>query len=167
MNERCPAKDSKCRSCDRYNHWESVCRQKNGSGTDDKRRWRKSRDTTPYRTRDTTPYRTRDTTPYRTHEDQGRGVNSISHATGQMTENFETMAFDNVKVGADTRDEVYATLNIELKDRPKLRGLDAKRINRQNEKNELRSVLEWYPAANDVGEMFSSLTPVNSTLTAF
>ena len=47
------------------------------------------------------------------------------------------------------------------------RGLDAKRINRQNEKNELRSVLEWYPATNDVGEMFSSLTPVNSTLTAF
>ena len=34
-------------------------------------------------------------------------------------------------------------------------------------KNELRSVLEWYPAANDVGEMFSVLTPVNSTLPAF
>ena len=28
------------------------------------------------------------------------------------------MAFDNVKVGADNRDEVYATLNIELKNRP-------------------------------------------------
>ena len=37
-----------------------------------------------------------------------------------MTEDFETMAFDNVKVGADTRDEVYATLNIELKDRPNI-----------------------------------------------
>ena len=34
-------------------------------------------------------------------------------------------------------------------------------------KNELRSVLEWYPAANDVGEMYSSLTPVDSTLPAF
>ena len=42
-----------------------------------------------------------------------------------------------------------------------MRGLDAKRIIRQNEKNDLRSVLEWYPTANDVGEMFSSLTPVN------
>ena len=49
----------------------------------------------------------------------------------------------------------------------KVRGLDAKRIIRQNEKNELSSVLEWYPAANDVGEMFSSLTPVYSTLPAF
>ena len=48
-----------------------------------------------------------------------------------------------------------------------MRGLDAKRINNQNEKIALRSVLEWYPAANDVGEMFSSLTPVNSTLPAF
>ena len=48
-----------------------------------------------------------------------------------------------------------------------MRGLDAKRIIRQNEKNELRSVLEWYPSANDVGEMFSSLTPLNSTLPAF
>ena len=48
-----------------------------------------------------------------------------------------------------------------------MRGLDAKRIIRQNGKNELRSVLEWYPAAGDVGEMFSSLTPVNSTLPAF
>ena len=55
-----------------------------------------------------------------THEDQGRRLNSISQATGQMTEDFETMAFDNVKVGADTRDEVYATLNIELKDRPNI-----------------------------------------------
>ena len=42
-----------------------------------------------------------------------------------------------------------------------VRGLDAKRINDQNEKNELRSVLVWHPAAHDVGEMFSSLTPVN------
>ena len=49
----------------------------------------------------------------------------------------------------------------------KMRDLDAKRINNQNEKNELRSVLEWYPAANDVGEMFSYLTPVNTTLPAF
>ena len=48
-----------------------------------------------------------------------------------------------------------------------MRGLDAKRINDQNEKNELRSVLVWHPAAHDVGEMFSSLTPVNSTLPAF
>ena len=47
------------------------------------------------------------------------------------------------------------------------RGLDAKRIMRQYEKNELRSVIEWYPAANDVGEMFSSITLVNSTLPAF
>ena len=47
-----------------------------------------------------------------------------------------------------------------------MRGLDAKRIIRQNEKNDLWSVLEWYPADNDVGEMFSSLT-VNSTLPAF
>ena len=45
-----------------------------------------------------------------------------------------------------------------------LRGLDAKRINDQNEKNELRSVLVWHPAAHDVGEMFSSLAPVNSTI---
>ena len=51
MNDHCPAKDSKCRSCGRYNHWESVRRQKNGSGTDDKRRRRKSRDMTPYGTR--------------------------------------------------------------------------------------------------------------------
>ena len=48
-----------------------------------------------------------------------------------------------------------------------MRGLDAKRIKSQHEKNELRSVLEWHPAANDVGEMFSSLTPINSTLPAF
>ena len=48
-----------------------------------------------------------------------------------------------------------------------MRGLDAKRIIRQNKKKEFRSVLEWYPTANDVSEMFSSLTPVNSTLPAF
>ena len=48
-----------------------------------------------------------------------------------------------------------------------MRGLDAKRINSKNEKNELRSVLEWHPAANDVGEIFSSLKPINSTLPAF
>ena len=47
-----------------------------------------------------------------------------------------------------------------------LRGLDAKRIKSQNETNELRSVLEWHPAAYDVGDMFSSLTPINSTLPA-
>ena len=47
------------------------------------------------------------------------------------------------------------------------RGLDAKRIIRQNDFFKLRSVLEWYPAANDVGGMFSSLTPVNATLVAF
>ena len=29
------------------------------------------------------------------------------------------------------------------------------------------TVLKWYPAAKDVGEMFSSLAPVNSTLPAF
>ena len=51
--------------------------------------------------------------------------------------------------------------------RNKMRGLDAKRIKSQNEKNELRSVLEWHPAANDVGEIFSSLKPKNSTLPAF
>ena len=102
MNDRCPAKDSKCRSCGRDNHWESVSRQKrarvlmsNGISQPTDRRRRKSRDMTSYRT----------------HEDQGRGVNSISLATGQLTENFETMAFDNVKVCADNR-------YIELKDRP-------------------------------------------------
>ena len=47
------------------------------------------------------------------------------------------------------------------------RGLDAKRIKSQNEKNELRSVLEWHPAANDVGENFCSLKQINSTLPAF
>ncbi len=47
-----------------------------------------------------------------------RDVNSISQATGQLTENCETIAFDNVKVGAENQDEVYATLNIELKNRP-------------------------------------------------
>ena len=45
--------------------------------------------------------------------------------------------------------------------------LDAKRIKSQQEKNELRSVLEWHPAANDVGELCSSPKPINSTLPAF
>ena len=92
----------------KYNHWQSVCRQEKGSGTEDKR----------HQSTDRRRRKSRDRTPYRTHEDQGRGVNSISQATGQLTENFETMAFDTVKVGADNRDEVYATLNIELKNRP-------------------------------------------------
>ena len=105
MNDRCPAKGSKCRSCNKYNHWQSVCRQEKGSDTEDKR----------HQSTDRRRRKSRDRTPYRTHEDQGRGVNSISQATGQLTENFETMAFDNVKVGADNRDEVYATLNMELK----------------------------------------------------
>ena len=34
-----------------------------------------------------------------------------------------------------------------------MRGLDAKHIKSQHEKNESISVLEWHPAANDVGEM--------------
>ena len=78
-----------------------------GLGTDDKR----------HQSNDRRRRKSRDRTPYRTLEDQARGFNSISQATGQLTENFETMAFDNVKVGADSRDEVYATL-VELKHRP-------------------------------------------------
>ena len=34
-------------------------------------------------------------------------------------------------------------------------------------KNELILVLEWHPAANDVGEICSSLKPIISTLPAF
>ena len=74
MNERCPAKGSKCRSCNKYNHWQSVCRQEKGSGTEDKR----------HQSTDRRRRKSRDRTPYRTHEDQGRGVNSISQATGQL-----------------------------------------------------------------------------------
>ena len=44
---------------------------------------------------------------------------------------------------------------------------NALRAKMKNEKNELRSVLEWHPAANVVGEIVSSLKPINSTLPAF
>ena len=108
MNDLCPAKGSKCRLCNKYNHWQSVCRQEKVSGTEDKR----------HQSSDRRRRKSRDRTPYRTHDDKGRDVNSISQATGQLTENFETMTFDSVKVGADNRDELYTTLNIELKNRP-------------------------------------------------
>ena len=44
----------------------------------------------------------------------------MSQATDQLSESFETMTFDNVKVRADSRDEVYPTLNIKMKDQPEV-----------------------------------------------
>ena len=82
--------------------------RKRGSGTDDKR----------HQLTDRLRHNSRDRTPYRTLDDHRRGITSIRQATGQLTGNFEPMVFYNVKVGADKRDEVYATLNIELKHRP-------------------------------------------------
>ena len=112
MNDRCPAQGSRCRTCGKINHWQRVCRQEKGSGTGTKRH----HSTDQQRLKSNA----RGRTSQWTHEDQGRGVNLISQATGQLSESFETMAFDNVKVRADSRDEVYTTLHIKLKDRPEV-----------------------------------------------
>ena len=113
--------------------------------------------------------KSRDMTSYRNHEDQGSCVNSISQETGQLTENFETMAFDNVNVGADNRDEVYATLNIELKDRPAIPATLKAEVDRGAQCNALplRTYKRMCPSDIAADAKRGKLENIDTVLTAY
>ena len=81
------------------------------------------------------------------------------------------MAFDNVKVGADTRDEVYATLNIELKDRPNIPATLKAKVDTGAQGNvlPLRTYNRMYPSyiAADGLPKRGTLENTDTVLTAY
>ena len=104
--DQCSAYGTICNNCGKPNHWGKVCRLI-------KQRRSKSRDRQQNR-----QYRPRhQSMTRRGHNGRQKGtVHSIKgQSTECMDEHFQHMSFAETKIsGVDTRDEVFATLNIKL-----------------------------------------------------
>ena len=113
--ERCPAHGSTCRKCGRKNHWQAVCK-KHGRGNWKPRTRSRSR-------HDERSLPQRNDGPTFSREGK-RDVHLVEQANteshDQMTSQFEHFNFatmsrlPNATSAKDTRDEVFATLDIRL-----------------------------------------------------
>ena len=113
--DQCPAFGSTCRKCGGRNHWESVCRKQSPRGQGGPHGRSKSRDTRPRRHFDG---------PSRGQRGRRGRRDSRVHAVGlereprdDTADRFEHLSFASLTThrgSSDARDEVFATLDIQL-----------------------------------------------------
>ena len=108
--DQCPAYGTICNNCGKPNHWGKVCRLT-------KQRRSKSRDR-PQKRQFRPQHQSMSRRGY-----NGRQKGIVHSTTGQsrecMAEHFQHMSFAETKISSvDTRDEVFATLNIKLDSKP-------------------------------------------------
>ena len=113
--DQCPAFVSTCRKCGGRNHWESVCRKQSPRGQGGPHGRSKSRDTRPRRHFDG---------PSRGQRGRRGRRDSRVHAVGlereprdDTADRFEHLSFASLTThrgSSDARDEVFATLDIQL-----------------------------------------------------
>ena len=116
---KCPAHGSTCRNCGKKNHWQSVWRM---SDNHDRPR---QRETLRYDAKQRSAPRQRSQSRRRrspSRQRHGYQKEDRTHTVTQspaLGETFEALSFDSVNnESSDTRDEIFAMINITLEDRP-------------------------------------------------
>ena len=117
--EKCPAHGSTCRNCGKKNHWQSVCRMS------DNRDRPRQRETQRYDAKQRAAPRQRSQSRRRrspSRQRHGYQKKDRTHTVTQspaLGETFEALSIDSVNnESSDTRDEIFAMINITLEDRP-------------------------------------------------
>ena len=127
LTERCPVHGSTCRKCGRKNHWQAVCKKHGRGNWKPRTRSRSRHDERSWPRRNDGP----------TFNSEGkRDVHSVERANtkphDQMTSqlehfNFATMSgLPNATSSKNTRDEVFATMDIRLPNKGRGHTVDLK-----------------------------------------
>ena len=148
--ELCPAYNTKCSSRGKLGHWQRMC-----LSTSTGRKPRQSR-TSRSRVRGSySPRRNR--RPSRSKSRQSSEVSSIEYDISDAQAQFESISFDTIVAqskgnqSSDTRDEIFATLNITLQHRPGSHTLKVKvDTGAQGNILPLRTFRRMFPQSLDV-----------------
>ena len=122
--ERCPAYGTKCKGCGKEGHWKMMCR---GGGRNNSERQSKYKPRPRSHSRSKGHYKQRGN--YRS--DRNSSVHTVHQKNfPDMSGRFESLSFDSINSrqlnNKDSRDELFAELDIKLKDRQGVHTLKVK-----------------------------------------
>ena len=153
---QCPAYGSQCDSCGKANHWKNVCR---ATGQQDTARFRSVGRSCPFQQRPRSQSRHRvpiaERRPTHRHRDNSHTRVHAVEQSPTLAESFDALTFDIVNVAdADTRDEVFSSLNITLADKPNVPATLKVKVDTGAQGNilPLRIFRCMFPAKLDSGE---------------
>lgn len=137
--ERCPAYGSNCRACGKPNHWQQVCMSsQNGHNSRDKTKTTtQNKGRNQYRQRSRSRSRHRRRPGWRNQQKGGKSsdVHFVQQEEYDPIPQFEQLSFESIDFQcnvdaisgtSDTRDELFAQLDIQIPDRPGQHSLKTK-----------------------------------------
>ncbi|XP_022099493.1 uncharacterized protein LOC110984016 [Acanthaster planci] len=168
--DRCPAYGTQCNGCGKQGHWQHMCLS-SGSKPRPKRKSR-SRTRGSYSPR-------RGRRPSRSQSRQTKEVDAVEYEVLAAQDQFESISFDTIRIqhgtkggecASDTRDELFASLDIELKHRPGSHTLKVKvDTGAQGNILPLRTFRRMFPQLLDADGFPTpgSITPHDTLLVAY
>ena len=145
--KKCPAQGTRCRKCNQWNHWEQVCRNKQGH----------DRKTKPPEGR-------------KPHDKSGQ---SRVHVVEESSSSFDELLFESIQIDSSTvnlaRDEAFAKVHVELPniDHPKSMLKVKVDTGAQGNILPLRIFRNMFPEHVDEHGLPTGTTPTHTKLTAY